>query len=115
MRKMGLKFTLLLTMIFVGQSVFASSVPCMFMGTPSDIAMDSAHAGHTMEPGFSSPTENDCCGDGYCSVSSCVSPVGLADTEIFRGGIVPSRLWLDAVVSSTSHLSNPDFRPPISS
>ena len=115
MRKMGLKFTLLLTMIFVGQTAFASSVPCMFMGTPSDIAMDSAHAGHTMEPGFNSPTENGCCGDGYCSVSSCVSPVGLADTEIFLGGIVPSRLWLDAVVSSTSHLSNPDFRPPISS
>ena len=102
-------------MIFVGQNAFASAVPCMSMGTASDIAMDSAHAGHNMEPGPSSPTENDCCGDGYCSVSTCISPIGLADTTIFHGGTVPSRLWLDAVVSSTSHLSNPDFRPPISS
>ena len=115
MRKMGLKFTLLLTMIFVGQTAFASSVPCMSMGSPSDIAMDSAHAGHNMEPGSSSPTENDCCGDGYCSVSTCISPIGLADTAISHVGTVPSRLWLDAAVSSTSHLSHPDFRPPISS
>jgi hypothetical protein len=115
MKKLGLRLTLLLTMIFVGQTAFASSVPCMSMSNLSDLAMDSAHAGHHMEPGVSSSTENDCCGDGYCSVSGCISPIGLADTASFPKGFVPNRLWFDAAVSSPIHLSSPDFRPPISS
>lgn len=116
MRKMGLKLTLLLTMIFVGQSVFAASLPCMFMDASSDIAIGSAHEGHTMESGLSSnTTANDCCGDGLCSVSSCISSVALADTAISQFGNAPQRLWLKAVVSSPIHLSSPDFRPPISS
>jgi hypothetical protein len=116
MRKMGLKFTLLLTMIFVGQSVFASSLPCLFMDASSDITMGSAHEGHTMEPGLSSSTTaNDCCGDGLCSVSSCISSVGLADSAISQFGNAPQRLWLKAAVSSPIHFSSPDIRPPISS
>ncbi len=113
MRKLGLKFTLLLTMLFVSQTVLASSVPCISMGTGSNMDMDSAHAGHTMESGSSSTIESNCCGGGYCSVSSCVSPVVLADTAIASGDTAPTRLWLDAVVCSPSHFANLAFRPPI--
>ena len=113
MRKVGLKFTLLLTMIFVGQSVFASFVPCMFMDTSSDMTMDSAHEGHTMESGFSSTTENNCCGDGYCSVSGCIAPAGIADTAVFHADSAAPQLWLFAIVSSPSHFATPVFHPPI--
>ena len=68
--------TLLLTGLIALQSVLAVAAPCVMPANEDSqmIAMGSdEHAGHHMSAQATDTVSIDCCDDGYCSQSGCVS------------------------------------------
>jgi hypothetical protein len=107
---------LLLLLAFAGQSVVATSSPCMMMPGPADgmphdmSAMD--HANHVM-PAAADTLQPDCCGEGYCSASNCQIVPGVPSPLPPASNDVKSVLSAAVLAFPVIPPLETRFRPPI--
>lgn len=120
--------TLLLLVAYIGQSLAASAVPCLVMGSANSASTSElatagfigqpamTHAEHHMDGSEQADTasDNSCCDGGLCSMSLCQS-VAAVPQALLCAGLAYAAVYSGlAPVSSPTHLSTFLYRPPIS-